>query len=77
MQKIAFIRALLAKPDVLFLDESTSNLDTNTKEIIFEILKKQKTTIVNSTHDPDSFKDVDCVVKIEIHDSGNKISFNN
>ena len=41
----------------------------------FRILKKQKTTIVNSPR-PDSFKDVDCVVKIEIQDSGNKINLN-
>ena len=27
MQKLSFIRAILLKPDILFLDESTSNLD--------------------------------------------------
>ena len=31
MQKIAFMRALLNKNDLLLLDESTSNLDIETK----------------------------------------------
>jgi ATP-binding cassette, subfamily B, bacterial len=50
MQKIAFIRALLSDIDILLLDESTSNLDIETKQLIFEILKKKKITIINSTH---------------------------
>ena len=33
MQKISFIRAFLLNIDILFLDESTSNLDESTKEI--------------------------------------------
>ncbi|BCV01037.1 hypothetical protein CM15mP35_03990 [bacterium] len=32
MQKIAFMRALLNKNDLLLLDESTSNLDIETKK---------------------------------------------
>ena len=51
MQKIAFIRALIADVDVLFLDESTSNLDSKSKDKIFQILKDQKVTIINSTHE--------------------------
>ena len=34
MQKIAFIRVLLSDAEVLFLDESTSNLDEETKAMI-------------------------------------------
>lgn len=74
MQKIAFIRALISNPDVLFLDESTSNLDTETKNTIFEILKNDSTTIINSTHDPASFKNVDSILKIEIREEYNKIN---
>ena len=51
MQKIAFIRALIADVEVLFLDESTSNLDKKTKDKIFQILKDQNVTIINSTHE--------------------------
>ena len=35
MQKISFIRAILGDVDLLILDESTANLDKETKEIIF------------------------------------------
>jgi ABC-type multidrug transport system fused ATPase/permease subunit len=50
MQKISFIRALLSKVDILILDESMSNLDSSTKELIYEILGKLELTIINSTH---------------------------
>ena len=55
MQKIAFIRSLLANTNLLLLDESTSNLDTKTKELIFNILLDKKITIINSTHNYEDF----------------------
>ena len=55
MQKIAFIRSLLANANLLLLDESTSNLDTKTKELIFNILLDKKITIINSTHNYEDF----------------------
>ena len=55
MQKVAFIRALLSEPKILLLDESTANLDEKSKDLIFNILDKEKLTIINSTHDPGSF----------------------
>ena len=66
MQKIAFVRALLAKPEILLLDEAVSNIDEASKQIIFQILKNQQVTIVNSTHEPDNFLNVDSVLAIEI-----------
>lgn len=66
MQKIAFVRALVAKPDILLLDEATANLDESSKEAIFDILTNQKITIINSTHDPDRFKNVDLNLNIDI-----------
>jgi ABC-type multidrug transport system fused ATPase/permease subunit len=74
MQKISFIRAVLLNPNVLFLDEATSNLDYNSKKKVFDILKQQNITIVNSTHDPSSFKDVDNIFRISIKDDKRFIS---
>ncbi len=68
MQKVSFIRAILLNPNVLFLDEATSNLDLNSKKKVFDILKQQNITIVNSTHDPTSFKEVDNFFRISIKD---------
>jgi ABC-type multidrug transport system fused ATPase/permease subunit len=76
MQKIAFIRALISGIDILLLDESTSNLDVKTKDFIFEILSKEKVTIINSTHDPSIFKDSTNHIKIELVDEERKLIFN-
>ena len=40
MQKVGFIRAILSNVEILLLDESTSNLDRNTKSLILEITGK-------------------------------------
>jgi len=73
MQKIAFVRALVAEPTILLLDEATSNLDDGSKEKIFKILKNRKITIINSTHDPDKFQNVDFNLNIEIHNEIRKV----
>ncbi len=56
MQKIAFIRSLLADVEILLLDESTSNLDIQTKQLIFDILSSKNITVINSTHNSEDFK---------------------
>ncbi len=66
MQKIAFMRVLLSDADALFLDESTSNLDEETKALVFNLLLNTNLTIINSTHDIDSFKNYTHHYKIEL-----------
>ena len=56
MQKISFIRSLLSNTELLLLDESTSNLDTQTRELIFNVLKSKNITIINSTHNHEEFE---------------------
>ena len=56
LQKVSFMRTMLAETDLLLLDESTSNLDDNSREKIFSILKNKKITIINSTHNPYDFE---------------------
>jgi ATP-binding cassette subfamily B protein len=43
-QLIAFIRAVLRKPDLLILDEATANIDTVTEKMLEEILLKLPST---------------------------------
>ena len=68
MQKIGFARILISKPDIILLDESTSNLDKESKEIVFKNLKDNNSTVINSTHDPDNFDFVDHHIQIQILD---------
>ena len=74
MQKISFIRALLANSELLLLDESTSNLDTDAKNIVFEKLKNSKSTVINSTHDPKNFDFVDHHYEIRIVEENRKVN---
>lgn len=44
-QRFSIAKALITNPDVLILDESTSNLDANTEEFVVEELGKEKNKI--------------------------------
>ena len=69
MQKIAFIRAFLNNPDILLLDESTANLDIDSKELIYSKIKDLKITVINSSHEY-SFEEIfDQTLTIEIKDN--------
>ncbi|ARP81535.1 hypothetical protein CAL12_12435 [Bordetella genomosp. 8] len=51
-QRLAFARALLLKPDFLFMDESTSSLDTDTERHLYETLLQRlpRAAIVSVAH---------------------------
>jgi vitamin B12/bleomycin/antimicrobial peptide transport system ATP-binding/permease protein len=53
-QRLAFARALLAKPEFLFLDESTSALDVDTERHLYQLLiaRLPGTTLVSVAHRP-------------------------
>jgi len=68
MQKIGFARIMLSKPDIILLDESTSNLDSESRKLIFEILKRKNITVINSTHNHEDFS-YDCHLEIQVFES--------
>ena len=65
MQKISFIRAMLSNPDILILDEATSNLDFDSKNIIKSQLENLNLTIINSTHNTEEI-DFDIRLNVDI-----------
>lgn len=60
-QLIAFVRAVLRKPDLLILDEATANIDTVTEKMLDEILDKlpEKTTLVIIAHRLNTIENAD------------------
>lgn len=53
-QRVALVRALLSKPELIILDEPLNSLDFFNKTEVIEFLKKLKgkTTVLHITHDP-------------------------
>jgi tungstate transport system ATP-binding protein len=54
-QRVALARSIVTKPEIIFLDEPTANLDPHStkkiEELVLEINNDYKTTILLSTHD--------------------------
>ncbi len=65
-QRVAIARALINKPDILFADEPTANLDSASSKQIIELFQKLNKetglTILMVTHEPDDMKYVSTVV---------------
>ena len=55
-QRVGIARALVTDPEIVFADEPTGNLDSNTSDdvihVIIDILRRQNKTLVMVTHDP-------------------------
>lgn len=60
-QLIAFVRAVLRKPDILILDEATANIDTVTEQLLEDVLKKlpKETTKVIIAHRLNTIENAD------------------
>lgn len=54
-QRVGVARALVVNPEIIFADEPTGNLDSNTSEEVMNLMKRlvreQKQTLVMVTHD--------------------------
>ena len=66
---MAIARALASKPDILFADEPTGNLDSRTSDEVIGLLKisveKYGQTLVMITHDEDIAQIADRILLIE------------
>ncbi|MEG2869262.1 MAG: ABC transporter ATP-binding protein [Terrisporobacter sp.] len=66
-QRITIARALVNDPDIIFADEPTGALDTDTSRDIMELLKdlnEKGKTIIMVTHEPDLLKYATQVIRL-------------
>ncbi|HBI92304.1 MAG TPA: hypothetical protein DDY58_07635 [Terrisporobacter glycolicus] len=67
-QRVAIASALANKPSVIFADEPTGSLDSNTTKEVIDVLKfcvkEYKQTLVMITHNDEIAKSAECVVTI-------------
>jgi putative ABC transport system ATP-binding protein len=68
-QRIAIARAFSNNPKILFADEPTGNLDSDTKEtvekLLFDLNKEAKTTLILVTHDLDLASKTNHILKLK------------
>jgi len=68
-QRVAIARALMNNPEVILADEPTGNLDSDTTEIVYDLLreinKTYNTTFIIITHDRRIAEKADRVIEIK------------
>jgi putative ABC transport system ATP-binding protein len=67
MQRVAIARALINRPKLLLADEPTGNVDTKTRDSIFELFRELKAdglAIVLATHDRELAGRIDQLIRL-------------
>ncbi|MDI6452321.1 ABC transporter ATP-binding protein [Peloplasma aerotolerans] len=68
-QRVAIARSLINNPKIILADEPTGNLDSDTTEQVYELLreinKKYKTTFIIITHDRHIAEKADRIIEIK------------
>ena len=66
-QRLAIIRALIAKPKILILDEAFNQIDSNSKLPLLETIREMQanTTIIIITHTPDTLSLADKIIEVK------------
>ncbi len=64
-QKISLTRALLRHPQILILDEATSNMDSISEREVLSYIKSQKLTLVLISHKIDVVADSNCIYVLQ------------
>ena len=74
-QRLAFARALLARPDWLFMDEATASLDPQAEAELYQMLREHlpETTVVSIAHRPEIATLHDTILTLERTSAGGSL----
>ena len=64
-QRLLLARALYRQPKILFMDEATSNLDTELEAVVNEAIKKLNITRIIIAHRPETIRSADRVLALQ------------
>jgi putative ABC transport system ATP-binding protein len=70
-QRVAIARSLVTKPNIIFADEPSGNLDAQTgatvMQLLFNLVKEIQTTLVLVTHDQELAQNCDSIYELKNH----------
>lgn len=70
-QRVAIARSIVTRPNIIFADEPSGNLDNETGEkvmaILFNLVREIQTTLILVTHDQDLAKNCDSIYELKNH----------
>ena len=64
-QRVAIARAMINKPEFIFADEPTGNLDSKNSQMVFDLLRALDATVIVATHDLSRILPSDRVIKLK------------
>lgn len=64
-QRGAIARAMINRPEYIFADEPTGNLDSKNSQIVFELLRALDATVIVATHDYSRIESTDRVISLK------------
>jgi len=64
-QRVAIARALINKPQYIFADEPTGNLDSKNSDTVFSLLRGLDATVIVATHDKNRILKSDNIITLK------------
>lgn len=64
-QRVAIARAMINRPEFIFADEPTGNLDSKNSQMVFDLLRGLDATVIVATHDLSRILPSDRVIKLK------------
>ncbi|MBU1641776.1 ABC transporter ATP-binding protein [bacterium] len=64
-QRAAIARAMINRPDYIFADEPTGNLDSKNAQIVFDLLRGLDACVIVATHDHSRIRPGDRVISLK------------